>query len=347
MTTTYKKPCPSVCEIRISMDLALHPEFAKNPDKFAFTHNVDMTSCVLPETSFKTDRETGEKLAKKKANITIGPNDAIRLFVDDDGDGYRLRSIVVKPLELYLAHTNEELVPWDYLDTAFRLLKSHVAPLLAKPLDDDHILPGHADGHSVSYISHVKINALLSDIEIPCLHNLSHPLTGPAQGSTDKRITLCSEDGGLGVLLEKASWDEHVGDRLCHTEGINVTLTLTGKTLVSQFSVLGATKRVRGMKRLLRFCVLDVIYVFDVLMMQLGGIYLPVPPEWAAMGKAVTPAKTIALLSELTGIPVGEIRDMDKAIRKPSKSTMKRLNEDVAAAATCLKPVPVARLFGH
>ena len=347
MPTTYRKPRPTVCEIRISTDLALHPEFTRNPEKFAFSNNVDLMNCVLPETSFKTDRENDEKLATQEANITIGSHDAIRLFIKNVGDGYRIRSIAVKPLELYHTHPKKSSWPMIYLKEWLSLLLSQVAPLLANPLDAHHVVPGNAKGKPASYFSMVQMGALVNDIEIPCIHNLSHPLTGPAHGSTKKRIELRSEDGGCSILLEKESWDEPVGDRVCYTEGIAVMLTLTGKTLTDQFSMFGATKRIGGVKRLVNLCVLDAIWIFDMLMAQLSGIYLPVPPEWAGMGKAVTPAKTIALLSELTGIPVGEIRDMDTAIRKPSKSTHERMDKDVSAAAACLKPIPVAKLFGH
>lgn len=345
-TDIYKKPCQTVCEIRISMDLALHPDFTKNPDKFAFSHNVEMTSCLLPETSFETDRETGEKLAKQQANIIIGQHEAIRLFVTNDGDGYRLRSITVKPLELYLAHSKSKFEALHYLKTALTLLESQVASLLENPHDAHHIIPSDTKKNPVSYISLVKISALLPDIEIPCLHNLSHPLTGQSQGPTEKRIELHSGDGGCTILFEKESWDEPDGNRSRLVEGIDVTLTLTGKALVSQFSVMGTTKRVRGMKRLVDLCVLDAIYVFDILMAQLGGTYLPIPPEWAGMGKPVTHAKTIALLAQLTGIPAGEIRPMDESIRKPDRKTRRLLNNHVTAAAACLKPVPVAALFG-
>jgi hypothetical protein len=329
------------------MDLAVHPDFTKNPDKFAFSHKVNLTNCVLPETSFKADRETGEKLANQKANIIIGQHEAIRLFVENDGDGYRLRSIAVKPLELYEAHANSNSVRLLYLKTALSLLKSQVAPLLANPLDARHIIPSDAENHPVSYISQVKISALFNDIEIPCLHNLSHPLTGPVQGSTKKRVELRSGDGDCTILFEKVSWDEPVGGHVRYTEGIHVKLALKGKPLVSQFSLFGSTQRVGNTKRLVKLCILEAYHIFDMLMAQLGGTYVPVPPEWSGMGKPVTHAKTIALLAELTGIPVGEIRDMDQTIRKPSKSTIERLDHDVQVAATCLKPIPIARLFGH
>jgi hypothetical protein len=344
-TTTNRRQAIIIQGLRISADLAMHPGFTKDPDKFALAHKVDLVNPVLPETAFKTDRKTGKKLAKKKANITIGRNKAIHLFVEDNGDGYRLRSIAVEPMELYAAHPESYTSRITHLEAAFKLLKFYVAPLLANPLDADQIIQGHADVDHVSYISQVKISVLVLGMNTACIHNLSHPLTGPAQGASNKRIELCSGDGECSILLENVDWAAHVGSDGFYKEIIRATLTLTGKTLVSQFSPTGKTKSIRGTKRLVWFSTADAAYVFNKLMRQLAGTHLSVPPKWADMGNPVTQAKAIALLAEITSIPVDEIRAMDKEIRNPSKSTHKRLHGLVVAAAACLNPIPVASLF--
>jgi hypothetical protein len=66
---------------------------------------------------------------------------------------------------------------------------------------------------------------------------------------------------------------------------------------------------------------------------------------WAGMGKPLTHAKAIALLAQHTDIPVDELLTMHEAIRKFDRKTRQRLDHDVDAAVTCLKPVPVTSLF--
>lgn len=65
------------------------------------------------------------------------------------------------------------------------------------------------------------------------------------------------------------------------------------------------------------------------------------------MGKPVTAAKVIPLLTMLTGIPTDELEANYAAIRNPSKDTLDRLEAGVKAAAACLKPMPVAALFRY
>lgn len=345
MKTNTAHPTVLIGDIRISTDLALHPDFAECPEKFAHSHNVALADCVSPETSFRMDRTTNGTVENRKANVHLVGYRAIRLFVENDENGDRLRSIAMNPAEL-LHGDSESPVTEEDLQSALALMESQVSRLLADPQDARHIVPGHAgDDKQVAYWSAVESKALLPDMHIECFHGLSHFLTGPATGSAKKRIELRGGDGGCAILIEKARWHDAFDGCGATVEGVSITLTLKGQTLARCFASTGIADRVKDTMRLVRFRATDVFEVFIDTMRRLEGVYVPVPPEWAGMGKAVTHAKTMALLSLLTGIPVEELRAMDEAGRHPSKDTCERLDKDVRAAAACLKPEPVNQVL--
>jgi len=323
MKTTTKKPRLSLGNLRISTDLALNPDAIKNPTLFALSNNVDFVDYVWSETVFGKDRKTKKKVETMKTNIPLVHHKAIRLFIENDGSGYRLRSIVINPSEL-LFHTKNKMVTFDFLQTALGVLKSRITPLLANPADARHIIPVFDGSEDVAYWSAIEITALFPNLQIHCFHNLSHPLIGPAEGVSKERIELRRSSKDSSILFEKESWDDPIDGPSPHVDGISVSLKLTGKMLVSLFDLIGETRRVRGTKRLVWFCIFDAAYVFEELMRQLIGTYLPVPPEYAGMGKSATYTKPIALLP-------------------PSESAIERFDDDVPVA--CLKPIPAASLF--
>lgn len=348
--TTTTRPDVTISDLCISTDLAMNPEFERSPDKFAFSHKVNLVDRFLPEVAFKQDREADEMAESAKANLFLVHHKAIRLFVKNDGSGYRIRSITVNPAELMRhshSHSHQHTVPSDSLDAAFDLLKSNIEPLLAEPLDIRHIVPGEVDDISAhcTYWSETAFKTFIPGLEIACFHGLAHPLTGPAQGSSKKRIDLCDDNGNLVISFEQIRMKGKGKKTLPCAEGVSVTLTLSGHMLPDTFSATGKTAWIHNAKRLVSFPEMSVAETFLDRLSQIGGTYLPIPPEWAGMGKPITYAKTIALLSQLTGMPVARIREMDETIRKSSESTIKRLDHDVPAAAACLKPVPVAWLF--
>ena len=332
-------------KLRISTDLPLHPEFAKNPDTFAFKHNVNLVGGFLPEVMLENNYESGGKFEKSKENITLVHRDAIRLFVCNDGDGYRIRSIFVNPSEL-MNRSKRDNRPFNVY-TGLELLKENVAPLLANQDDVRHIIPGNAgdDGEHRSNWSEVECTLLLPHYEIACFHGLAHPLTGPAQGSGKKRIELSSEDGCCTIRFNQTHWSGSGSTRLARVDGVAVILSLKGDALAAAFKSKGLTAPVRDAERLVRFSADVIVRGFLDVLRQTAGSYLPVPPEWAAMGKAVTSGKMIALLAEITSIPRDEILAMDAAIRNPCKSTRYILDKGTAAVAASLKPILVSSLF--
>lgn len=346
MPNKSTKPCPIVNEIRFATDLSLHPDFSRNPEKFALAKNLYLGGNVLPDTSFSKDHQNDEKFVKKKANISIGTRQAVSIFINKNSrsnDDYRLCSISVDPLALSDDCPFQALKNPTYLNDALSRMRCQVSPLLADPQQALQIGAQSSDKKSTCYISMVQMSARIKCIETSCLHDLWHPLTGSAQGTTDKRIELVSSDG-CSILIENDTWYEQTSDRV---KGVVLSLKLTKSCLVNQFAQRNCTTLVEGRPRLLDLTLEDTTQLYHQLISKLKGFYLPVPPEWPFMGKAVTSAKTIALLSQLTGIPAQEIHAMRDTICKPSRATLYLLEKDVSAAMACMKPASIVKSLGY
>jgi hypothetical protein len=338
-------PVVMLGDLRISTDIALNPEFSDNPIEFAASRDVRLVSRVLPEVSFKKDRETDGKVESIKANIHLVSPDAIRLFIKDHGGVSRLHSIDIKVGELLYGNKEHHITDQD-LESALDLLRSHVAPLLADPRDVSHILPGHANqDEEIANWSKITSRTFLPGLQIASFHDLSHPRTGPAAGSAKGWIRLEDRNGKFSILFEKAQWPVGPAGKAPIVNGVCVTLCLKGKMARSYFPSIGRLECVEGMNRLASFRCSDVSEVFMSTMRELTGTYLPIPLEWENLGKPVTRPKVMALLNQLTGIPIDDLKNMNEQVSDPSASTRKRLKADIRKASAWLKPVPVSTLF--
>ena len=327
--------------------LRLDPEFTRAPLVFARRRGVVLADHVFPETSFRKDPGGEEKLAKVKANIHLVRHGALRLFVERDVDGDWVRSIVLNPSLLHYGAERYPLLNHDFL-RSLRILRRQVTPLLADPLDAQHIVPGLAcEGEPVAYLSTIESEILLPGILRPCLHGLSHPMTGPAQGSTKTRIQLGNNDDDCVIRFTEAKVERSGPRGKRDVQGVRVMLVLGGPALPPRFARLGTTALVRAHHRLVSFPASSIALVHQNVMSQLEGIYLPVPPEWSdkSLGKRVTHAKVFALLSSLTPTPLEKLRRIDEELRHPSYDTRERLDEAVTEAARWLTPTPVSTLF--
>jgi len=336
---------PSSCELKINTRILLHPEAVNDPGRFALHRSVDLVGDVAPSTSFKRNRETGEKDKSVKANIHLVQHGAIRLFSQRDDVGDWIRVIEVNPGLLLHGDRNHPLTE-PYLAGALSMLKTKVAPLVADPEDVRHIVPGLAgDDEHVAFWGGIQSELWFPDVTLCCLHGLGHPNIGLAEGADKKAVTVGRFGGDCVIRFERADQlvDEPEGKR--KVNGICVKLSLKGRDLLSRFGRPGMTADIREKERMVRFRASDVLRVHQEIMSELVGMYLPIPPEWAGIGNDVTPAKVIALLSKLTSIPLEELRAMYDARSNPSKSKRKRLNKDVRAVAAYLKHVPVSSLF--
>ncbi len=333
--------------LKISTRLCLHSEFSKAPLVFARRHGVDLADDVFPDTSFKENPDTREKMAKVKANIHLVRHGAIRLFCERDVECDWVKSIELNP-SLLLYGTERHPLFYQDLVLSLSRLKRRVIPLLADPLDAQHIVPGLArEDDPIAYWSAVESELLLPGILRPCLHGLSHPLTGPSQGETKTRVQLGDKGNDCVIRFTEAKGERSGlrGTRGDH--GVRVLLLLKGYALPTWFGRFGGTTSGNDIKRLISFPSASVSLVHRTMMSQLEGSYLPRPPEWSdkSLGKPVTHAKAIALLSQLTSTPLEEIRSIYEELSSPSKSTRERLDEAVPIAASWLTPIPVASLF--
>lgn len=331
--------------LKASTRLRLHPEFAKDSNLFAKPHGVDLVDGVFPATSFKDNKETGDKDESLKANIHLVEHNAIRLFIEHDSDGdWWIKGYDLRPSILRYGTKNHPLTGDDPA-ASLSILMDKVAPLLADPDDARYIVPGLVDdGTHVASWSQIESEIWIPGVDLRCLHGMSHPATGPAEGSTEDRLKL-GDRGDCVIIMKPAKWTIAGPEGPQEVHGVRVRLSLRGNALVNSFREFGNSSLVGNVMRLVSFRASGVATVHQEAMWQLEGTYLPVPPEWAGMKKPMTTAKVIALLSKLLPIPPQELRAMYEARTNPSDSTQERLDHDLPAAMACLKSVPVTSLF--
>lgn len=330
--------------LKASTRLRLHPEFVKDSKLFAKRHGVNLVDDVFPATSFKNNKETGDKDESLKANIHLVRHKAIRLFTEHDDDGGRIRGYDLRPSILLNGNKSYPLTGYD-LALSLSILRDQVAPLLADPTDARYIVPGLVDdGTHVTSWSEIQSEVLIPDLDLRCLYGVSHPATGPAEGSTENRLKL-GDRGDCVIIIEPAKWTIVGPEGPQEVHGVRVRLSLRGNALVNSFREFGNSSRMGNIMCLVSFRASGIATVHEEAMSRLEGTYLPVPPEWAGMGKPMTTAKVVALLSKLLPIPPQELRAMYEVQSNPSSKTRRTLIKDVTAAMACLKSVPVTSLF--
>lgn len=339
-TTMKNNPMTRPMPLRFlgaSTRILLNPEFVKDPDRFAPQHGVNLAGEASPLTSFKKNPDTMERIETVKTNIHLVRHGAIRLFTE----GTWIRSIDLCPSILLYGNEDHPLTG-DDLTVALSMLRDEVSPLLADPLDACHIVPGLVnDDQHVAHWKMIESKVLVPGVDVACLHQISHPLTGPDRGATENRLKLEDRDRVILILIESAKWTD--GGREVH--GVSLTLTLKGNALLQSFGQHGTTGLVGETMRLVGFPAPAVAQIQQETMARLEGFHLPVPPEWSSMGKPLTAAKAIALLSEITSIPLSELKAIHANNSRSSESTRKRLDKDVASAAEHLRSVAVRSLF--
>lgn len=347
MTTTPHPRLLPLSSLRISTRFRLHPEFIAEPGPFALRHRIHVANDMSPETSFKKDHDHGGKATKVKSNIHLVQYKAIRLFTERDDVGDWVRSIDVNPAVLLYGNENHPLAEPDLL-LSLSILLNTVTPLLAVPEDACHIVPGLVakDAEHVAYWKRIESEVVIPELLLPCLHLVGHPDAGEACGTTKKLIQLGERRGGCVISFETIK-KEVVGSAASEmANSLRVRLSLSSPMLSTKLGSSGAVAKMKDIDRLIKFRAAGVAEVHQGMMSGLTGSYLPVPPEWVAgNGKAVTPARIIALLSRITPIPLHELRTMDEDLRHPSPATRTRLNQDVPDEAAHLKRIPLSSLF--
>ena len=347
--TSYLYPM-CVRNLRIKTKIRLHPEFFKSPHTFARRNKVPLAGDVFAETDFRNVPDAkypDARIEKAKFNIHLVRHGAIRLFASRDDEGDWLKSIDLNPAMLLHEKERAPLHERD-LPVSLSVLKTHVSPLLADPLDARHIVPGLVQAEDqIAYWSEIDSELVLPWIEISCLHGLSHPTTGPAGGVKKDRIQFGDKKDDCLIRIKQARFGGVDPNGTKDVEGIRVRLILQGNGLTREFPQFGTTALIDDTNRLVSFPELSIAQVHQSVMTRLDGSLLPVPQEWKdkAKGRSVTVPKVIALVSQLTSIPLEELIAIDEEVRQPSESTRKRLKSDVPAAAALLKPVQISSLF--
>lgn len=335
--------------LRITTKIRLHPDFIADHREFARRHHLAPEIDIFPVTDLRNDPNADfihTTIEKTKASILL-LRGAIRLFTMMDSEGDWVQSIELYPSLLLYGDEKHPYANGD-LQQSLSILKEQVALLLADSLDSLHIVPGLAQGKDhVAVWSKVDCELLMPKIQIQCLHNLSHPLTGPAQGAKRNRIQLGDKKDDCLIRIKVAKKKIVGVDGAQSVQGARVRLILKGKALTLEFAQFGTIATREHEKFLVSFTESSIAQVHQSVMTEIQGTILPVPTEWRNQdrGKPLTTAKVLALLSQLTSIPLGELMTMDKEIRKPSVSTTKRLKKDVQIESSRLSPVPVSSLF--
>ena len=314
---------------------------------------MDLVADVFTQVDFRRNRDdpgTDEKIEKLSSNIHLVQHGAIRLFAKPDEDDWLVHGIDLNPSMLLYEAERHRLHDGD-LQRALNMLKAAVTPLLAEPLDTRHIVPGIVmDEKPVAFWRLVDSETYISGINIRCLHDLSHPNTGPAGGAKKNRIQLGDKKDDCVIRIEEPKWATDGLDGTEGAEGIRVSLILKRRKLTDAFMEFATIAKVSDTPRLVSFTEAGLDRVYRSVITRLVGTHLPVPAAWLeskAKGRkdCVTHAKAMALASRLTSVPLEEIRIMDAEVRQPSGSTLKRLKKDLPIEAGRLAPVPVATLF--
>lgn len=291
---------------------------------------------------------SGDRIERNKSNIHLVRYDAISLFTERDSAGDWIRSIEINPSLLLYEEKRHAISDKDF-PLSLKIMRDKVSLLLAAPLHVPFIVPGLVcDDEAVSYWSEIDAEVYFPGISISCLHNLSHPLTGLAQGAKVDRIQLGDKKDNCVIRIKVAQWEINGPNGLQIVEGIRVRLILRGRILTEEFKKLATTTKIDNTWRLTSFSLKDAARVHQSVLARMEGNYLPVPVEWRNSkkgDKALSPAKTIALLSRLTNIHLDDIRKLYEEISCPAESTIKRMDERLPLELSRLAPVPVGTLF--
>lgn len=345
-TLISTQPALIIRKLRITTRIQL--QFVADPRSFARRHKVDLASDIFPVTDIRRDPNADYWLGRIKnikANIPLARR-SISLFTIRDCEGDWIQSIDLYPSQL-LYDVKRHPHAYGDLQLSLSILMKQVAPLLVDPLDARHIVPGLVQGkdHIASW-SEVDSELLMPAIYVQCFHNLKHQLTGPAQGTKPKRIQLGNKNDDC-VIRIKEEKRKIKGVKGGLVEGCRVRLILQKPTLTYQFAPFGTTATMDKDINLVSFTELSIAQVHQSVMARMEGTYLPVPEEWRNRdeGKRMTSAKFIALISQLTSIPLDELLAINREINRPAISTIQRLKKDLLIESSRLNSVPVSSLF--
>ena len=344
-------PFFSLQEFTIATRLSVSPEFIRDPVAFAEIHEIDMIGEPSLESKHSVSKndETGisERKIVEQRNVHLLEIDSIRLLIESKGNEHLLLNITIRPSRLLRGIDSDPLQAQD-INQSLEFVRHELTPLLVDPKDQVYLSPGTVRENHRTYWSGVEMEAFFPDYDIRCLHNLSHPLTGDAVGVSAKRIPLRSPNIGATITLRQIKWKVSQGSGADRSGGVRARITLKGKQLVPAFQSFGTVAKIGHTNRLVRFPSSAVVDVHQAMMSQMKGQYLPVPDDWKnpPKKKHLTPAKTLALASVLTGVSASdELLPLDAKVRPMSRTTNWRLKNAVPCELHKLHPIEVHQLF--
>ena len=343
--TIHQSHLPPILRLRISTRIRINHLFALDPISFSNEHGLSLVREPSREASFSRRDGSRERAVKYQSNIHLVSEGAIRLFVRYEENEWWIQSIHLNPAKLLYGEEIHPLTRQDLL-AAFTMLIHEVTPLLITPSESRHILPGLAkNSDQIAYWSSMEIGMMLPNIDPIELHDLSHPATGPAEGTSRERMQLETKDQkSLIIRLEKIKSTSSCLPDGSRSQYLKVLLILQGIRLSHNFRGIGTTNSSTP-PRLVSFTSKGLAGALHRELSQLEGFHLPRNVEWSKDKRPATSARIILTLSAITSIPVEEVYEMFMNGEKPSPITLARLKKNLEREAGCLVPVPVAALF--
>lgn len=290
---------------RISVrDLALRPEFFDRRGQTS-PCGAALVEDLYPETSYVQGKPSSA------VNIHLLREGALRLFAKNLSDYWQLVTIDFDHARIV---NRETLRDDDDLQSALSIVRDQIRPLLSEPEDARRLIPGLKSDASWKRI---VLQKTYCGLDVARFHNLSHPWTGSAKGSTAHEITLGGDNEGIAISLARA------------TPGNALSLTLS--VAHTRWEKMRHKPLQEG----------DYVTMFDGIISKLDGIYLPISETPTDIEKL---PRCMLLLAQMTGLSVDDQLAIYVERFAPSKSTIHRIKKGLRQQDQ-LNPIPVAQVL--
>lgn len=261
-------------------------------DRCTITTSFRINSAVITDTAafrkqsglelreFKPSIKTikGEDL--QRGTLHVGSYGGLSIYLAQSQDGrWRAKTIHINPGKILYGHNGRPLSETECL-TAFSIAIDLLTPLLAKPGDAIHLIPGTSPD-SEAYWSMLEIPMHLHDPDGSFQHafrNPSHPsIRKPAFRVEGESVKLGAPRGHLHINFYRK--DLELADVIRKHNGpdvpriLRVEVTLRGKRLVKAFRGDGNTRMLNDNLRLINFSGNDLMAVHSRIVSELKGCY--------------------------------------------------------------------------
>lgn len=233
----------------------------------------------------------------------------------------------------------------DDLTRAHTLLKQACGPLLRDSVDVRYLVPGEVgeDEEPVADWRSLTCEVWYPRICLAHLRDLSHPKAGSSRGRKPNFARLVPEVPGFLIHFERAK--RKVGDSDTKVPGLLITLELADEMLTHRLRGRGTTAKLRDKVRVVHLGLEDVRSICREVISELGGYYLPPPPEWTAQPGVAKLARMIALVNAFTGRTPDELLLSATGGQDVCARTAARLTRSVPEEMDLLKPLPLSEIL--